>query len=628
MLDLDSFYRSPNESWADMMDEEDENLVSDNHGGPDAKAKTKPNSSDAGITKTQELEKKHTTSTLTIAASFSEATGARRKPETELKKSNDGGIVWRIPSAKEREQQKAAMESLIEQRRQNIDKLDSWRRNDDDRPKLVASDLATSWRRPIHKYEHIPVRPSEVNNVQGWASYSETLQKEYNEECEAAKQEFIRRFGSATTERANEMANHTPSESLVAVDDPSDGPDDISRGDGEQQDHEASEENNEGSMAEEGLPRDFDSKISLENVNDSKDGQDTMEQLELVDQQRQGEEEQAVATVVSEVTEETVVEIPPMTTSVEQEKNAMRWNNDTSLSSNNDGITSRDTSGEKKAAEVANKPSERSPSQLQDASSRWMSFALEETRRNYGLSRSPGNQATSTSSSISSIESKGRTASQDFSDDSHSTQVLSHSSSTSTKTSIDVPQVRVQHQHQSPAPPLKVRSALSQITKHLLKNMPDKNPSSSPGRTRPHFTPASREQPGQKVENTASKEWDDHCRTQTSPSAREAPIVISQNSSATHHHESDESLRSPSTPALGWSQLSVSPRHSNRSERHSASPASGRSSSGWQSPNSRTHFQDRDRRTTSPSLEKTKEQANMSWQSFARNHSSQPYHRG
>lgn len=254
MLDLSSLDQPSDQSWADMVDEELEISQS-----VDKKSTDSPSS---------EHTPSHDTAKGADATSEPSTSAAESKlqrdeqPKEEKEKPTDSGsgVVWRIPDAKQRQEQKSVLQMLIE-RRKNLEKLnneqqqqqqdgghESYKREQRQRRKDVEkqhqsssgrSDTVDSWRRPIGKYERIPVRPIENNQIHQWASYSESLQNEYKEEQEEAKREFIRRFGSKA---ANDMVDRsdssngsnrakaavsTPIEIKISADGPSDWADDI-----------------------------------------------------------------------------------------------------------------------------------------------------------------------------------------------------------------------------------------------------------------------------------------------------------------------------------------------------------------------------------------------------------------
>lgn len=247
MLDLSSLDQPSDQSWADMVDEELENVQSD-----DDKSTSTPSS---------EHTPSHANGASASNASAGESKPARdEQPKEEKEKQADSssGVVWRIPDAKQRQEQKSVLQMLIE-RRKNLEKLNDeqqqqqqqdrrretykreQRRDVEERRQSSAgrSDSVDSWRRPIGKYERIPVRPLEENKISQWASYSATLQKEFKEEQEEAQREFIRRFGSkAANDRMDgsnssngsnspKAATSTPIEIKISADGPSDWADDF-----------------------------------------------------------------------------------------------------------------------------------------------------------------------------------------------------------------------------------------------------------------------------------------------------------------------------------------------------------------------------------------------------------------
>lgn len=250
MLDLSSLDQPSDQSWADMVDEELENVQSD-----DDKSTSTPSS---------EHTPSHANGASASNASAVESKPARdEQPKEEKEKQADSssGVVWRIPDAKQRQEQKSVLQMLIE-RRKNLDKLNDeqqqqqqqrqdrrresykreQRRDVEERRQqspVGRSDSWDSWRRPIGKYERIPVRPLEENKISQWASYSATLQKEFKEEQEEAQREFIRRFGSkAANDRMDgsnsshgsnspKAATSTPIEIKISADGPSDWADDF-----------------------------------------------------------------------------------------------------------------------------------------------------------------------------------------------------------------------------------------------------------------------------------------------------------------------------------------------------------------------------------------------------------------
>ncbi|KAI7883573.1 hypothetical protein K492DRAFT_175377 [Lichtheimia hyalospora FSU 10163] len=246
MLDLSSLDQPSNQSWADMMDEELDTV------GSDEDNPTLPPSSDHTPSHANETNE-------------SSASAVESKPEQDEspkeekeKQADSSGVVWRIPDAKQRQEQKSVLQMLIE-RRKNLDKLkeeqqqdqghESYKREQRQRRRdgeeqqqqsAGRSQSVDSWRRPIGKYERIPVRPLEENKISQWASYSKTLQKEFKEEQEEAKREFIRRFGSKAANDSMDGSNSsngsnspkpaistTPIDIKISADGPSDWADDI-----------------------------------------------------------------------------------------------------------------------------------------------------------------------------------------------------------------------------------------------------------------------------------------------------------------------------------------------------------------------------------------------------------------
>lgn len=251
MLDLSSLDQPSDQSWADMVDEELDNVRSD-----DDKSTSTPSS---------EHTPSHANGARASNASAVESKPARdeqSKEEKEKQADSSSGVVWRIPDAKQRQEQKSVLQMLIE-RRKNLDKLNDEKQQQQQQPQqdrrresykrdqrrdmeerrqqspAGRSDSVDSWRRPIGKYERIPVRPLEENKISQWASYSATLQKEFKEEQEEAQREFIRRFGSkAANDRMDgsnssngssspKAATSTPIEIKISADGPSDWADDF-----------------------------------------------------------------------------------------------------------------------------------------------------------------------------------------------------------------------------------------------------------------------------------------------------------------------------------------------------------------------------------------------------------------
>lgn len=251
MLDLSSLDQPSDQSWADMVDEELEISQSVDDKFTDSPSSEHTPSHDTA--KGADATSKPSTS----AAESKSQRDEQPKEEKEKPTDSASGVVWRIPDAKQRQEQKSVLQMLIE-RRKNLEKLndeqqqqqqdggrESYKREQRQRHKDVEerhqsssgrSHTVDSWRRPIGKYERIPVRPIENNQISQWASYSESLQKEYKEEQEEAKREFIRRFGSKA---ANDMVDRsddsnspkaavsTPIEIKISADGPSDWADDI-----------------------------------------------------------------------------------------------------------------------------------------------------------------------------------------------------------------------------------------------------------------------------------------------------------------------------------------------------------------------------------------------------------------
>ena len=246
MLDLSSFDQPSNQSWADMMDEELDTVRSDDD--------------NPTIPPSSEHTPSHANETSESSASAVESKPEQdESPKEEKEKQADSsGVVWRIPDAKQRQEQKSVLQMLIE-RRKNLDKLKEEQQQDQEhvpykreqrqqrrdreeqqQQSTGRSHSVDSWRRPIGKYERIPVRPLEENKISQWANYSETLQKEFKEEQEEAKREFIRRFGSKAANDGMDGSNSsngsnspkpatstTPIDIKISADGPSDWADDI-----------------------------------------------------------------------------------------------------------------------------------------------------------------------------------------------------------------------------------------------------------------------------------------------------------------------------------------------------------------------------------------------------------------
>ncbi|KAI9262237.1 hypothetical protein BDA99DRAFT_510637 [Phascolomyces articulosus] len=306
MIDLSSFDQKPGESWADMMDEEDEEEEKESNEKDESLSDPNASNNCGDTIDSIDIEENNTKQDLTDTANQREEKDDindkedNSNGETDIKaidkiqaiiemeekkwleakaatkKTGNSGIVWRLPSAEQKKQQQEFIQRLVEQR-QNIDKVDSWRKktakNDEDNRGTGAS----SWR--SNKSYHAP----EKNTSQQWHAYSEVLQQEYEEQVEESRKEFIRRFGSKNAQdKQNETSSSSPTPELpqeptkpsilISADGPSDWADDIPTSDEEEEEQEMEEEKieetKEGTVeiaeqsASESIPLPHDATIS------------------------------------------------------------------------------------------------------------------------------------------------------------------------------------------------------------------------------------------------------------------------------------------------------------------------------------------------------------------------------